>query len=235
VKNQIKLVNFRAFSIGFSAALLALACGSDDKGDTGSKKEEVAPANVPTDIAPKDETCADNPLLAGCTPPAQAAGGNNTPVTPRTPPANESDEAKLARAAAENVLAANCGQCHGPNLTPQTAQAGMNYINDIDKLVDTGKIVPLNSAGSRVIQRMERGEMPPISSGLPAVTDADINTVAQYIDNPRFWPDYASTGGNCTGAMGEVGVVAGAVAACSLAPRAAPVAAFRRSPSGSTE
>ena len=74
MKNQIKLVNFRAFSIGFSAALLALACGSDDKGDTGSKKEEVAPANVPTDIAPKDETCADNPLLAGCTPPAQAAG-----------------------------------------------------------------------------------------------------------------------------------------------------------------
>jgi len=199
VKNQIKLVNFRAFSIGFSAALLALACGSDDKGDTGSKGGDVStPSVTPTDIAPKDETCADNPLLAGCTPPAQAAGGNNTPVTPRTPPANESDEAKLARAAAENVLAANCGQCHGPNLTPQTAQAGMNYINDIDKLVDTGKIVPLNSAGSRVIQRMERGEMPPISSGLPAVTDADINTVAQYIDNPRFWPEYAPTGGNCT-------------------------------------
>jgi mono/diheme cytochrome c family protein len=195
----MKLVNFRAVSIGFSAALLALACGSDNKDDTGSKKDDVTPAT--TDIAPKGETCADNPLLAGCAAPtpAPAAGGTPTPVTPRTPAnPNESDEAKLARAAAENVLAANCGQCHGPNLTPQTAQAGMNYINDIDKLVETGKIVPLNSAGSRVIQRMTRGEMPPVSSGLPAVTDADINTVSQYIDNPRFWPDYAPTGGNCT-------------------------------------
>jgi serine/threonine-protein kinase len=95
------------------------------------------------------------------------------------------------------VLAANCGQCHGTNLTEQSAQAGMNYINDIDKLVETGKIVPLNSAGSRVVQRMVRREMPPVSSGLPAVTDADINTVSQYIDNPRFWPDVAPIGGNC--------------------------------------
>jgi len=96
------------------------------------------------------------------------------------------------------VLAANCGQCHGPALTPEQAKAGMNYINDIDQLVATGKIVPLDSAGSRVIQRMEKGEMPPISSGLPRVTDADIQTVAQYIDNPIFWPDQAQPG-DCEG------------------------------------
>jgi len=96
------------------------------------------------------------------------------------------------------VLASNCGQCHGPALTPEQALAGMNYIDDIDQLVATGKIVPLNSAGSRVIQRMVRREMPPVGSGLPEVTDADINTVAQYIDNPRFWPEAAPTGGNCT-------------------------------------
>jgi serine/threonine-protein kinase len=73
----------------------------------------------------------------------------------------------------------------------------MNYINDIDQLVETGKIVPLNSAASRIVQRMVRGEMPPVSSGLPAVTEADINTVAQFIDNPRFWPE-VEAGGNCT-------------------------------------
>jgi serine/threonine-protein kinase len=43
---------------------------------------------------------------------------------------------------------------------------------------------------------MVRQEMPPVASGLPAVTEADINTVAQYIDNPRFWPD-AGPSGNC--------------------------------------
>jgi len=196
VKNQgNKLMTFRAFSIGFSAALLALACGSDDKNnDSEDKGQGVGAPSTPIDIAPKAETCDDNPLLAGCTP--QTPTGTTPRVT--TPPGSKTDEADLAKAAAENVLAANCGQCHGSNLTEQSAQAGMNYINDIDKLVETGKIVPLNSAGSRIIQRMVRREMPPVSSGLPAVTDADINTVSQYIDNPRFWPDVAPTGGDCT-------------------------------------
>jgi serine/threonine-protein kinase len=185
-------MNFRAFSIGFSAALLALACGSDDKNN--DEPENTGRGVIPTDIAPRDETCADNPLLAGC-------GGNNNAVTPpstppvRTPPIT--DEGALAKAAAENILASNCGQCHGGQLTPQTAQAGMNYINDIDKLVETGKIIPLNSAGSRLVQRMVRREMPPVASGLPAVTEADITTVSQYIDNPRFWPDVPVVGTNC--------------------------------------
>jgi serine/threonine-protein kinase len=186
-------MTFRAFSIGFSAAVLALACGSDDKNNDPSETPVVnQPAtNTPIDIKP--ETCDDNPLLAGC--PA-----NNAPANPpqAAPPRNDpgANETELARAAAENVLAANCGQCHGPALTPQQAQAGMNYIDDIDRLVETGKIVPLNSAGSRIIQRMVRGEMPPVTTG-KTVTEADINTVAQFIDNPRFWPDVAPTGGNC--------------------------------------
>jgi serine/threonine-protein kinase len=144
------------------------------------------------DIRP--ETCDDNPLLAGC----PAPGGGPAVQQPARPAQQDpgANETELARAAAENVLAANCGQCHGPALTPQQAQAGMNYIDDIDRLVETGKIVPLNSAGSRIIQRMVRGEMPPVTTG-KTVTEADINTVAQFIDNPRFWPDVAATGGNC--------------------------------------
>jgi serine/threonine-protein kinase len=189
-------MTFRAFSIGFSAAVLALACGGGDD----NNKPETPIANTPGGGTPpgivdvRPETCDDNPLLAGC------PGNNGGTVTP--PPGNggaprpPTGEADLAKAAAENVLAANCGQCHGPALTEQQAQAGMNYINDIDKLVETGKIVPLNSAASRIVQRMVRGEMPPVASGLPAVTEADINTVAQYIDNPRFWPEVES-GGNC--------------------------------------
>jgi len=189
-------MTFRAFSIGFSAALLALACGSDDKNnDTGSKDGDVKAGTPVIDVAPKPETCDDNPLLAGCGP--QTAAPAPTPRPSTNQGNGGGTEADLAKAAAENVLAANCGQCHGSNLTEQSAQAGMNYINDIDKLVETGKIIPLNSAGSRIVQRMVRREMPPVSSGLPAVTDADITTVSQYIDNPRFWPDAAPTGGNC--------------------------------------
>jgi len=191
VKNENKLISFRAFSIGFSAALLALACGSDDKNNTDDGSKPVVANPGPTDILPppKQETCADNPLLAGCTPTAPTGG---PAVAPK--PTNEGD---LAKAAAENVLAANCGQCHGPALTPQQAQAGMNYIDDIDELVKTGKIVPLNAAGSRIIQRMVKGEMPPVTTGR-TVTAADINIVSEYINNPRFWPDYAGQIVDCS-------------------------------------
>jgi serine/threonine-protein kinase len=44
---------------------------------------------------------------------------------------------------------------------------------------------------------MVRREMPPVGSGLPEVTDADINTVAQFIDNPRFWPEVDAGTASC--------------------------------------
>jgi len=198
VKNENKLISFRAFSIGFSAALLALACGSDDKNNNGDGTTDVKTPATTSDIPPaqvKTETCADNPLLAGCP-------SNNPAPGPGTGSANNAnnnlgDEAKLAKAAAENVLASNCGQCHGPALTPQQAQAGMNYIDNIDELVKTGKIVPLNAAGSRIIQRMVKGEMPPVTTGR-TVTAADINIVSEYINNPRFWPDQAGQIVDCS-------------------------------------
>jgi mono/diheme cytochrome c family protein len=199
-------MSFRALSVGVSAAALMLACGgSNNDSNTGSDTKDststpaATPAGPTTDIAPAaapaPETCADNPLLAGCPPVPAASTAATAAPAPATPVTtngggNGSDPGALAKAAAENVLKSNCGQCHGTQLTPQTAQAGMNYINDIDQLVTNGKIIPLNSAGSPIIQRMTKGEMPPPTSGLPPVTEADINTVAQYIDNPRFWPTY---------------------------------------------
>jgi hypothetical protein len=73
----------------------------------------------------------------------------------------------------------------------------MNYINDIQKLADEGKIIPLNSAGSRVVERMRNGSMPPVQSGQERVPDNEINTVAQFIDNPNFWPGIDAPGGVC--------------------------------------
>jgi mono/diheme cytochrome c family protein len=189
-----KLMTFRAFSIGFSVAVLALACGSDsDSGNDGDEPE----------AAPIRETCEDNPLLAGCDLPETDI--NNDPIDRPDPPAqnpgagptDEPSAEDLARAAAENVLASNCGQCHGPALTPQQASAGMNYIDDLEKLADEGKIIPLNSNGSRVIERMREGSMPPPQSLQDPVSDADINIVAQFIDNPRFWPGVEAPGGIC--------------------------------------
>jgi len=175
---------------------LSLACNAEDSNNKG-RKDTPDVSSSSSAVAPvQRETCDDNPLLAEClaaapAPSASSAGAGPARAATTAP---KSDPAALAKAAAENVLASNCGQCHGPALTPDQAKAGMNYINDIDQLVATGKIVPLDSAGSRVVQRMLKGEMPPVDSGLPRVTDADVETVASYIDNPVFWPKEVQPG-----------------------------------------
>jgi hypothetical protein len=86
-----------------------------------------------------------------------------------------------------NVLTANCGQCHGP-LAPVAGSGGITFINDLDRLIAAGLLVPLNSAASPIVIAMVNGTMPPPDSGLPPVTDADIGIVTGYLDNPRLWP-----------------------------------------------
>ncbi|HKO92642.1 MAG TPA: hypothetical protein VJU61_15915 [Polyangiaceae bacterium] len=108
------------------------------------------------------------------------------------PPLASADECNCAKDGAENVLAANCGQCHGP-LAPANLSGGINFIDDVDRLVEAGLIVPLDSASSRVVIVMqEDGSMPHADLDFYLVTEADIATVRQYIDNPRFWPDVAA-------------------------------------------
>jgi len=190
-----KLVNIRALSL-LGTAAFALACGSSDKNNGGGNGDNAVQPVIQT---PVQETCADNPFLAGC-PAVPAATGNNNPppaVSAQPPPkanagANPS-QADLAKAAAENILLSNCGQCHGPN---GNNSGNMNYINDVDQLVAQGKIVPLDSSNSLIVKRMRAGEMPPPFSGLPPVTNADIDVVAQYIDNPQFWNTKTPVG-NC--------------------------------------
>jgi mono/diheme cytochrome c family protein len=199
VKNQVnKLMTFRAFSIGFSTCVLALACGGDSGSDNNADpatppNATPAPVGDIVPAAPQRETCDDNPTLAECAPAAAP-----TPAAPGAAPAAAPGPEELARAQATNILASNCGQCHGPALTPVQASAGMNYIQDMDQLAATGKLIPGNSNGSRIIQRMREGSMPPLTSGKPKVSDQEIDVVAQFIDNPRFWPDSKFTVEDCS-------------------------------------
>jgi mono/diheme cytochrome c family protein len=162
-----------------AGALFALACG---KGiDTPS--EDDAPPVIDRD------TCEDNPLLAECDTNPDETPVEEGPEGPSATP-EDSSELELARAAAENVLRVNCGQCHGPQLTPAAARAGMNFIDDIDELVNQGKIVPLDSERSPVVRRMKEGSMPPLGTNGPRPNERDISLVEQFVDNPLFWPEY---------------------------------------------
>ena len=186
VTKQYKLLTIRSLSIAFSAAALALACGSDDSNNTNNDDE--------TPIRPPAEDPCANPLAATC-PTAPINQPKDTPKDPGTvtdPPKDTKTPTQqdLDKAAVENILQSNCGYCHGPKLTAAQAQAGMNYIDDIDQLVAKGKIIPLNSSGSLLVQRIKKGEMPPATSPYPQLTDADVDKVVSFIDNPRYWPDY---------------------------------------------
>lgn len=167
--------------------VLAFACGNIDGGPS-------EPADAPIPII--RESCADNALLAEC---AGTGGSGSTtgeqPVkvdetkdeTDKPPTALE-----LAQKTAENVLRANCGQCHGSNLALNAASGNMNYIDDMDALVKNGKIKPLVSGDSPIVRRMRDGSMPPAGSTGPRPTDQDIDIVARFVDNPIFWPGYAT-------------------------------------------
>jgi mono/diheme cytochrome c family protein len=166
-----------------TVAWLALACsGSVDNPDDPNEEDVDRPPVVIRD------TCEDNQLLAGC-PGAEQPDDVVDGETPDDVEVSDS-ELELARAAAENVLRANCGQCHGPQLSQASARAGMNFINDIDRLVNEGKIVPLASLQSPVVVRMREGSMPPLGTDGPRPNAQDIEVVADFVDNPLFWPEY---------------------------------------------
>lgn len=167
-----------------TVAGLAMACGGGIDGQPDSNGDDAPPVIV-------RDTCLDNPLLAGCdgSEPAPDPDVDADPDPGSSPGASDS-ELELARAAAENVLRANCGQCHGPQLTPAAARAGMNFIDDIDALVNEGKLVPLDPEGSPVVRRMREGSMPPLGTDGPRPSDRDIELVADFVENPLFWPEY---------------------------------------------
>ena len=165
-------------SIGLSAACLALACGNE-----AQPGEENTVQPPPDDVDPVDE-CVANPYIEDCKddtvePPDEVDG----PPKPPPPPPGGTDD--LLKDQAQNILLVNCGSCHGSRLTKDSAEAGMNYIDNMDQLALNGKIVPLDAEASPIIQKMRAGTMPP---GGPRVSDDDIDFLANYINEADNWP-----------------------------------------------
>jgi mono/diheme cytochrome c family protein len=190
IKRRIKLHRFSALGIGLSAACLALACGSND-----------SPSDDPTETGgdvqpnPSVDPCKDNPYLKDCETPPDEGGAGGTGATTGTGGTTGTDvpdkpktAQELAKDQAQNILLTNCGGCHGTQLTPLTARAGMNFINDMDKLADNKKIIPLDAEASPIIRRMRNQSMPPPAEGGRPVAATDIDIVARYINTPDFWP-----------------------------------------------
>ena len=49
-------------------------------------------------------------------------------------------------------------------------------------MIELGKVIPGDAAQSRLLQRMQRGEMPPAGSSIPPVPAATVERIADFID-----------------------------------------------------
>ena len=134
---------------------------------------------------------ACNERLAVLDPPLETTNAGASGVEPE--PTQVYSERQLADQAATLVLWTKCGQCHSPAADAQYS-AGIDLVTvGLDQQVETGLIVPLSSATSPIVVVMRNGSMPPPGrfdgdAGI-TVTEADIEAVASFIDNPRFWPN----------------------------------------------
>jgi serine/threonine-protein kinase len=157
-------MNLRAFTIGISAAFLALACSGSDDNNPGDNENNDP--NPPVTNQPNDP----NPPVT------------NTPNPPDTDePSDPGDPGDISRAYVESLLRTNCGGCHGNEAEENSAcRAGMCYIEDIDELVAQGKIVPGDPNASPLYQRISRGEMPPPGETVRP-DEKDIADIAQFI------------------------------------------------------
>jgi hypothetical protein len=185
----------------------------------GGKAVDEPPRAEPFAAAPNRGPRAQPPSSGAARPRAEAAPSTPPLPGPSLAPApapvplpmydpRQESECDCQTDAVANVLVANCGQCHGP-LAPVADSGGLTFIDDLDRLIATGLLVPLNSAASPIVIAMVNGTMPPPETGLLPVTEADINVVRQYLDNPRFWPLWEPIGSDAGGgspAVSDAGV-----------------------------
>ncbi len=172
---------WRAASFGVWGVLLALGCG-------GRSEDGAAPAQTEPELPA--------PGALGEMSPDMAEGSLDEPLSPAPrqdtepepePPAPAKTSRELAQEAAEDVLGTFCGECHGAEaIANDNVQGGIGYIEDLDQLVATGKIIPLSAADSLVVKVMLDGSMPP-SGVLPRPAQQDIRLVMQFIDLPIFF------------------------------------------------
>jgi mono/diheme cytochrome c family protein len=158
------MMNLRAFTIGVSAAFLALACSGSDDNNPEKGGDTTDPTNQPT------QQPTENPTA-------------NPTQQPTVDPTNRDPDAPdaITRAYVESMLRTNCGGCHGNEAAANSqCRAGMCYIEDIDELIANQKIIPGDPNGSLLYQRISRDEMPP-AGVTPRLNDDEVQDVAQYI------------------------------------------------------
>jgi hypothetical protein len=78
------------------------------------------------------------------------------------------------------LLGYHCGDCHFP---PDGPTEGVYDFNNLDRLIETHKVIPGDAEASRVVLRMRRGDMPPPEvSQVPPMPEVAIDLIADFIN-----------------------------------------------------
>ncbi|HKO94509.1 MAG TPA: hypothetical protein VJU61_25320 [Polyangiaceae bacterium] len=93
----------------------------------------------------------------------------------------EGSETALDTAQVEQVLAYHCGECHAPLGSPAPAVDGL-FFERFQELIEAGKVIPGDAAQSRLLLRMQLGEMPPAWSSAPPIPAPTVARIAAFID-----------------------------------------------------
>lgn len=89
-------------------------------------------------------------------------------------------ECEQLEAATLAVLEGNCAKCHGPS---SSALGSIDYVTDLNALIENGKIVPGAPADSPITRRMRSEDAPmPPSSETTRPSSADITLVEAWVE-----------------------------------------------------
>jgi mono/diheme cytochrome c family protein len=174
------------WGIGMVAALLTTDCGG--RATDGALAElqwpppESSPGFPPRPARPTsggEPPSTDQPVQI--IPPRPVDG-----MPMALPPRITEREWAYARDQVKEILARHCGSCHGRS-DVDGPPGELEFIDDFDRMVELGIIVPLRSDRSPLIEVMLDGSMPPPGVA-PRPLRGNIDAIAQFIDNPRFWP-----------------------------------------------
>lgn len=164
--------------------LVALGCGgraNDRERSGGSAAADVPPAASSTPGVTPSSPAAPPPR-----PPSENAPTTPQPnLAPGSPAASTSSanscfsvaQMLLIRPVAlgENVLAANCGACHGGQL--ESPAGGVGPIDDLDLLSAQGQLFFCDPERSPIVKSIRSGAMPPPASGYAAVSPLDLELI----------------------------------------------------------
>jgi hypothetical protein len=146
----------RALAIGLASSV-AMACsfGEIDKGNDFTPDPEDNEQAPVDGVTPPGDDGTDGEVN---NPPPSNTG--NTPSRP--PPGNNGiDLSDPLTAQVQGILELNCSSCHGA-----AGLGGMNYIADLNALIDNGKIIKGDADASPVYIALSQERMPP-----PAILD----------------------------------------------------------------